>query len=99
MDELTRARIKQKLLQYPGATEASVEVQLDAYEERETFKILLISERGFSNAQAERFLDRQGYPRPPGWHSVFFYPSSATPRPDIVILLGAIVVGIWILAN
>jgi hypothetical protein len=57
---------------------------LDAYEDREQLKQALLQERGYSNALAEVFLDRKGYPRPPGWHSVFFYPGSGRPRNVVV---------------
>ena len=40
----------------------------------------MIQNRHYSNALAESLLDRKGYPRPPGWHAVFFYPGSYQPR-------------------
>ena len=76
MDEITRNRLRKRLLQYPGATEESVERGLFAYEDREEEKRALIENRQFSNALAEPYLDRKGYPRPPGWHTVFFYTES-----------------------
>ena len=99
MEESARSKMKQKLLQYPDAAEAEVEDRLDKYEEREIFKNTLIEERGFSNSQAEKFLDRQGFPRPPGWHSVLFYPGGTSLRPGVVILLVAIVAGIWMFTD
>ena len=54
--------------------------ELEMYEERAKVKKHLMAERGMSNTLAEVFLERQGFPRPPGWHSVFFYPGSNRPR-------------------
>ena len=84
MDEITRNKLRKRLLQYPGATEESVVVDLFAYEYREEEKRALIEDRHFSNALAEAYLDRKGYPRPPGWHTVFFYPGSNRPRNTVV---------------
>ena len=71
--------LRRRLLQYPNATEESVELELAAYKKRDIQKAAL-RERGMSNAMAEAWLDRSGFPRPPGWHSVFFYPGSVRPR-------------------
>jgi hypothetical protein len=81
VNENTAARdaLRKRLLQYPGATEESVETDIYRYEERKDEKRSLI-EGGYSNAAAEVYLDRKGFPRPPSWHSVFFYPGSARPR-------------------
>ena len=72
--------LRRRLLTYSGATVEEVEKQLYAYEQREEEKDALMSARSMSNALAEAVLDRKGYPRPPGWHSVFFYPGSNRPR-------------------
>lgn len=53
--------------------------------------------RGFSNALAESWLDRAGYSRPPGWHSVFFYPGSMRPRNGFVCWLIIITIAVWVL--
>jgi|SRR5690606_8437688 len=95
MNEHKRNALREVLLQYPGATEELVEQQLYAYEERENQKSALI-ERGFSNALAEAWLDRSGFPRPPGWHSVFFYPGSMRPRNSVVFWFCVIGIGIWL---
>jgi hypothetical protein len=63
------------------------------YQQRKEEKKVLTEERGFSNIMAESYLDKIGYPRPPSWHSVFFYPDSNRPRNTIVILL-ALVLGV-----
>jgi len=90
MDDKTRAELRRRLLQYPGATQESVARDLDVYEERELQKHALVNERGYSNAVAEAYLDKEGFPRPPGWHSVFFYPGSGRPRNLVVFWFLAI---------
>ena len=80
LDEKKTETLRRRLLTYPGVTPESVEDLLAAYEERALAKENLMENRGMSNAMAEAFLDRQGYPRPPGWHSVFCYPDSNRPR-------------------
>lgn len=87
MDDITRNKWRKLLLQYPGATEKSVERSLIAYGEREETKRYLIENRQFSNALAEGYLDRKGYPRPPGWHAVFFYPGSKRLRNTVLFLV------------
>jgi len=95
MNDAERTELKKRLLTYPGATNESVEQELDAYEAREDEKKALTEIRKFTNALAERYLDRKGYPRPPGWHSVFFYPGSNRPRNPVVFWGIAIVAAIW----
>jgi len=51
--------------------------------------------RGFSNASSEAWLDRSGYPRPPGWRAVFFYPGSMRPRNAVLFWLGVLGSIIW----
>ena len=80
MTEQEMEALHQRLLTYPGATPESVEQQLFAHEERWGVKQAAMRDRKMSNAVAESFLDKSGYPRPPGWHSVFFYPGSNRPR-------------------
>ena len=96
MNEQEREALHQRLLTYPGATPESVEQQLYAYEQRESVKQTVMQDRGMSNALAEAYLDRTGYPRPPGWHSVFFYTGSNRPRNGyvlvFVVLLAAVAV-------
>ena len=65
-----RDRLRQRLMQYRGATEESVADELEMHEERAEVKKHLMAERGMSNTLAEVFLERQGYPRPPGWHLI-----------------------------
>ena len=85
-----RDRLRQRLMQYRGATEESVADELEMHEERAEVKKHLMAERGMSNTLAEVFLERQGYPRPPGWHSVFFYPSSNRPRNKVLFFFAII---------
>ncbi len=95
MDETTRDKLRKLLMQYPGATKESVESDLDVYEEREYEKCALM-ERGLTNALAEAHLDTQGYPRPPDWQSVFFYPDSSRPRN--LVVFWAVVFGLILLS-
>ncbi len=87
LEEKKTEALRQRLLNYPGATPESVEDLLIAYEDRASAKEHLMKNRGMWNAMAEAFLDRQGYPRPPGWHSVFFYPDSNRLRNGWVFIL------------
>jgi hypothetical protein len=80
-----------------AVVEALVERQTLQYEERETLKQSLTNDRGMSNALAEMFLDRQDWPRPPGWHSVFFYPDSNQPRWQYVAIAACLAIGVWII--
>jgi hypothetical protein len=80
-----------------AVVEALVERQTLQYEERETLKQSLTNDRGMSNALAETFLDRQGWPRPPEWHSVFFYPDSNQPRWQYVAIAACLAIGVWII--
>ena len=94
VNELKETELREKLQEYPNATEKKVEEQISNYEERAVQKKMLLETRGMSNVMAEKFLDFEGWPRPPGWHSVFFYPESNTPRGRIwfwiiVIICGA----------
>lgn len=81
---------RQLLSSYLGANNESVDDAIDALVGRYEEKWLLLRERGLSNSAAEIFLDRHCYPRPPGWHSVFFYPDSLLPRRKYLILLVAL---------
>lgn len=90
MNKAEREQLREKLLQYPGATEELVSDQLVMYEERQEFKSHLTNDKGMSNALAEHYLDRKGYPRPPGWRSVFFYPDGMRPR-NLVVMFGLII--------
>jgi len=86
MDRSERQRLRLLLLAYPGISESNVEMHLAAYDEREQQKTELLA-RGLSNRLAEKWLDKSGYPRPPGWSSVFLYPDSSTPRLRYLLLL------------
>ncbi len=86
MNEQEIETLHQRLQTYPGATPESVEQQLATHEERESEKQVVMQNRGMSNALAETYLDKMGYPRPPGWHSVFFYPGSNRPRNGYVLV-------------
>lgn len=69
-------------------------IEIATYKQRQIDKEASINGRGLSNAQAEVYLEKTGYPRPPGWHSVFFYPASYRPRN--IIIWAVIVVSILI---
>jgi hypothetical protein len=99
VDENAKAELRKRLLQYPGATEESVSRDLDALEERAAQKRSLIEDRRMSNALAEAYLDRKGFPRPPGWHSVFFYPDSNRPRNTFMFLAALFGLLAWWLAE
>jgi hypothetical protein len=58
---------------------------------REMEKRALLKQ-GLSNARAETLLDRRGYPRPPGWHSAFFYPGGNRLRNRVVVFLIALAI-------
>ena len=88
MDEKTQSNLRDSLRRYPGATEDTIEQLMQRYEEREYTKIELVAS-GYSNRLAETYLDRKGFPRPPGWHSAFFYPGSDRPR-NIILFWAAI---------
>ena len=90
MSEQETEALRQRLLTYPGATPESVEQQLYAYELRESEKQAVMQDRGMSNALAETYLDKKGYPRPPGWHTVFFYPGSNRPRNGYALVFMAL---------
>lgn len=94
MNEAEKEELKKRLLQYPDATDENVDMQIDGYEEREAAKQGLI-DRGFSNAMAESHLERQGYPRLPGWHSVLFYAGSIRPRNTVIFWLVVIIGVFW----
>ncbi len=97
MNENEIAAIRKRLLEYPGETPEHVEQLLLLYEEREDLKRDLVATRGFSNRLAETFLDKKGYPRPPGWHSVFFCPGGSLPRNGVlaIAILVFLVIGVF----
>lgn len=86
--------LRHRLLQYSSIDGNNVDELLSLYVNRSQTKLELQA-RGFSNALAEAQLDRQGYPRPPGWHSVFFYPDSNRPRNSVIVWLLAGVGVAW----
>jgi hypothetical protein len=95
-DEDKCERLAAELRTFPGITEEQVLMTLSAYEDRVERKKLL-RQWGLSNAAAEVRLDLEGFPRPPGWHSVFFYPDSYRPRGTVIctfLLIGWL--GWWI---
>ena len=89
MHETKQKGPKEHLPQDPDLANESIDEKINVYEQRREEKKVLIEQRGFSNITAESFLDKTGYPRPPGWHSVFFYPDSNRPRTTVVILFAA----------
>jgi hypothetical protein len=95
MNDSEWQELKRRLLRYPGATEDSVEKLFDVYQEREKVKRSFIEQRRCSNALAETYLDRKGYPRPPGLHSVFFYPGGYRPRNLVVFWLAVLIAVTW----
>ena len=80
--------LRMRLLQYPDVDESNVDREVAVYALRKEAKAELLR-RDFGNALAEASLDRQGWPRPPGWHSVFFYPGSNRPRNGYLFWLAA----------
>ena len=95
MNETEKEELRRLLLQYPDVTEKNVDEQIFMYEQRQEDKQALIEEHGFSNAQAESYLERKGYSRPPGWHSVFFYPGSNRPRNTAIFWLVVLIGVVW----
>lgn len=91
----TTATLRHRLLQYPNIDNTNVDEFLFLYEDRSQTKHGL-RDRGYSNAMAEAHLDRQGYPRPPGWHSVFFYPDSNRPRNTTLFWLAVMIALGWL---
>jgi hypothetical protein len=87
-----RAALKKRLLEYPGTTEEQSERQIENLLDRANLKAALLGQ-GYSNALAEVVLDRKGYLRPPGWHSVFFYPDSYRPRGGYLLLCAIVAAG------
>ena len=87
MDNKEKNRLRNILKSYQNSSDDLVEEQLIQLEERWDEKNHLIYDRGYSNSQAEGFLDIQGWVRPPGWHSVFFYPDSFRLRNKYAIYL------------
>ena len=87
MSETGKEEPGKPLLQHPGVTDENTDEKISVYQPRNEEKKILTEERGFSNIMAESYLDRIGYPRPPGWHSVLFYPDSNRPRTTFVIWL------------
>ena len=93
MNETEKQGPREHLPQDPDLANETTDEKINVYQQRSEEKKVLIEERGFSNIMAESYLDKIGYPRPPGWHSVFFYPDSNRPRTTIVVLL-AVVLGV-----
>ncbi len=87
LSEADELALRKRLAEYPGATDESIDDAIYAYEERLELKQHLRMDLRLSNARAEFTLDRKGYPRPPGWHSVFFYPDSNRPRNKYLLCL------------
>lgn len=82
---MDRSELRKKLLQYPKINENNIDEYISLYEERDLLKRQLISD-GYSNKMAEIVLDKKGYPRPPGWKSVYSYPGGGI-RNGFVFLL------------
>ena len=79
----------------PQMSDEQVEAYLVVLIHRKEKKQELLN-RGFSNRLAEHSLDRMQIPRPWGWHTVFFYPDSNTPRTRyIVIAVAALLYFFW----
>ena len=89
MNETEKEEPREHLPQDPDVTNETTDEKINVYQQRSEEKKVLTEERGFSNLMAESFLDKLGYPRPPGWHSIFFYPDSNRPRTTVVIGLAA----------
>lgn len=93
MNETEKEEPGKPSLQHPDVTNENTDEKINVYQQRSEEKKVLTEDRGFSNIMAESYLDKIGYPRPPGWHSVFFYPDSNRPRTTIVVLL-AVALGV-----
>lgn len=98
MDEQERDTLRGQLLACRGVSDETVEIEINHYEERESEKSHMIEIRGASNAIAESFLDKSGYKRPRGWHSVFFYPGSNRVRNKNVFFAITIAAVAWVVA-
>lgn len=92
LSEDEKSDLRRKLAGYPGMTEETIDDAVYAYEERMELKQHLRRDLRQSNAMAESILDRKGYPRPPGWHSVFFYPGSNRPRNKYLLYLVVLII-------
>ncbi|MCF6304606.1 MAG: hypothetical protein L3J33_04480 [Rhodobacteraceae bacterium] len=93
------AALRKRLLEYPGTTEENVDMLLLDHEERDALKIFLVEEQGMSNMMAERILDMEGRPRPPSWHSVFFYPGGNMPRVGFIVVAILVIAGYLLFFN
>ena len=88
-------RIRLACADDPRLDQVTAEKYLNVLEQRFDQKSGLIN-RGISNSMAEKFLDRQGWPRPPGWNSVFCYPGSNRMRTRyIVIVVVTVAIVVW----
>jgi hypothetical protein len=90
-----REKIRKRLLSYPHATEESVDHLMGVYEMRAEHKRDLLEGGHVWNALAESRLERQGWPRPPGWPAVFFYPDSLRPRNWLVFWVVVALALLW----
>ena len=91
MNKQEEEKLRIRLKSYPGNTPEIIDQLIDYYEDRAVQKQQLLS-MGHSNASAERFLDQQGWRRPPGWHSVFFHPDSMRIRTRYLLIVFIIIV-------
>lgn len=92
-------RIRNLLTRSGSMAPEEIHRALGFYEERYNTKRYLIEQRKFSNSWAERILDRQGWPRPPGWRCALRYPDSSTLRPGTLITILTAIGGlVWLFA-
>lgn len=90
--------MRRRLVKRFAKDDPAVESALETHDERARIKQQLVRERGMSNIAAEHVLDREGYPRPLGLHSLFFYPGSARLRDRYLYgLLGLVAIAVVIL--
>ena len=68
---------------------------MGVYEMRAEHKREILQGGHVWNALAEGILEKRGWPRPPGWHSVFLYPDSYRPRNWYVALAIIILAALW----
>jgi len=88
-DTQQEEKLRKHLSQYPGATPGEVDQYMEALRVRAEVKADMIK-GSYSNVLAEMMLDRRGFPRPPGWRTVFFYPDGNIPRIKYLVLAALI---------
>lgn len=91
---LSDPEMRQKYRKSLTGNEYDIERQMQRYDDRVELKETLL-ERGYSNRIAEFALDQRHYPRPAGWHTVFFYPDSYQIRYPFLFWIAIVVITTW----